>query len=172
MAKIYNKGINMKRTYEEIVERANAIKDNDFFGFETQDLLERLPYRYLRPFLKEDIKNWKEVDTPIVETIINYLPFAWEKANNCRGISANRSISHFKTWLWLDKSHIDLKFIRYQCYGKPQLVLISEEFGFDWRQHDDGEWCNDAGDYFSPTERDEIINTVLKVKELFSNEKK
>ena len=82
------------RTQEEILARINEIKGKDFFGFETSDLIGFLNYENAKPFLKEGVKKsaWKiEKRTP-KEIMIDYMPFAWEKANNKRGISASRNM--------------------------------------------------------------------------------
>jgi len=70
------------------------------------------------------------------------MPFAWEKANGCRGISASRSLRHMVAWLWLDgqdeflEKWNDLR--DYEYYGKPQLIAICELYGIDWKKFDDG----------------------------------
>jgi hypothetical protein len=74
--------------------------------------------------------------------MLEYMPFAWDKANDMRGLSAGRSVQHFVGWTWLagddelsawcdDNSN-------YQHYGKEILVRICEHYGWDWRQWDDG----------------------------------
>lgn len=79
-----------------------------------------------------------------LDAIRDYLPFAWEKANDCRGISAGRSLDHIRTWLWLaDFDDLAEKhFGDYSHYGKRQLLIASLLVDFDWRKHDDGNWVN------------------------------
>ena len=37
----------------------------------------------------------------VISKIKEYLPFTWEKANNCRGLSAMRSMQHFRNWFYM-----------------------------------------------------------------------
>ncbi len=141
-----------KRTQDEIVARIKARKPDDFFGFEVSQYMNFLDYDHAREFLKSGTtkkeasrEEWGEVEGGSPEDIIKgYLPFAWGKANDCRGISANRSIEHMVAWLWLDgKDWLEKDYDEnYQYYGKPQLVRICEEYGVDWRALDDNEWRN------------------------------
>lgn len=136
----------MKRTQDEIVERIRNRKASDFFGFESGEYVDYLDYAYAKEFLKDDTsqEQWKEAQKVVKspeDTIKDYMSFAWEKANNCRGISASRSILHMIAWLWLDgKDWPEIE--DYAYYGKPQLVRICEEYGVDWRALDDGRWVN------------------------------
>ena len=143
----------MNRTQEQIVARIKSIADDDFFGWQTNDLMVFLDYDNAKEFLKDEITadKWAEVTadrkTP-AQQIIDYLPFAWDKANNCRGISAGRSIEHMQAWVWLDSKDDLLAKIEgdYEYYGKAHLVAISEQYGVDWRSLDNGEWVNNEDD--------------------------
>jgi len=137
------------RTQDEIVARIRTRKEHDFFGFEVSEYVDYLDYVHAKEFLKEGTtqEQWEkirsETKTP-EETIKDYMPFAWDKANNCRGISAGRSIMHMIAWLWLDgKDWSEIE--GYEYYGKPQLVRICEEYGIDWRALDDDHWTNEEG---------------------------
>lgn len=134
-----------KRTQEEILKRIDEIKDEDFFGFQSEDLLAFLTYENVKPWLKEGVKEdeWKQLTDP-VDRIKDYIPFAWEKANNCRGLSAGRSIEHMKAWVWLDGNADLLKQLEqdYQYYGKPHLVKVCEVYGIDWKALDNNYWVN------------------------------
>lgn len=142
------------RTQDEIVAKIKA-EENDFFGHKRADWLAHLPFSAAKEFLKPEAteEGWK-FDAPTEEkiraSILGYLPFAWDKANGCRGLSASRSIEHFCAWFWLlgDDEFSDYLDAGddYQFYGKPQLVKISEKVGFDWRQHDDGRWANNESE--------------------------
>lgn len=142
------------RTTEEIVARLHAIKDEDWMGTQTSDLLLRIPFDAALPFLVkgttlEDLADgvWPVNGVDPMHEAKAYLPFAWEKANNCRGLSASRSIDHFKTWLWLagKEKHV-AALTPYSFYGKPQLVMVSTMCDFDWRKADDGNWVNVEGE--------------------------
>jgi hypothetical protein len=143
----------LKRTPEEIKARVASLKEADFFGFETGDLIEYLPFedakQYLRPDADITPQQWDGAErlSPL-ERAKEYLGFAWEKANDNRGISAARSISHMRAWLWLAGYSPEwLKhFDDYEFYGKKLLVVVSLLCDFDWRAHDDGRWVNNEGD--------------------------
>jgi hypothetical protein len=136
----------VRRSDEEILERYKAVQ-GQFLNFQGGDLLVRMKYETAKPYLKEGVT---EADFAAAQThpdpldeARDYLPFAWDKANNCRGISANRSVDHFRAWLWLAGYDIDDDFDRrYEFYGKPVLVTVSDMLGFAWREHDDGKWRN------------------------------
>ena len=68
----------------------------------------------------------------VIKYMQDYMSFAWEKANDKRGISANRSIDHFKGWLWLleDEESIEYLKVNYAPYGKPGLAYICIKYGF------------------------------------------
>jgi len=131
------------RTQKEILERFNQRRKTDMLGFEVYEYLYYLDYKYAKPFLKKEVteEDWKHKKIPPAEKIKDYMPFAWKKANDCRGISAARSILHMLAWLWLDgkdefleKNDIE----NYEYYGKPQLIAICELYGIDWKKYDDG----------------------------------
>jgi hypothetical protein len=125
-----------------------AVEDSDFFGFQRSDLIDDLPFENAKEYLKDGVtaEEWdgREKRTP-EERIRDYMPFAWDKANGCRGLSAGRSVEHMKTWLWLDsKDELSDKLETvYEFYGKPCLVLVCKEYGIDWKALDDGNWVNE-----------------------------
>ncbi len=135
------------RTQEEILKRIEARKEHNCLGSEIHEYIYYLDYEHAKSFLKDGIKgeDWeqdrKEKKTP-AEMIKDYMSFAWDKANNCRGISAARSIMHMIAWLWMDGQDVFLKkwneLKDYEYYGKPQLIAICELYGIDWKQWDDG----------------------------------
>ena len=123
------------RTQEEIVQHYEAQKQNDIFGFKAQVLVPYLDFEHAKPYLKEGAKSedWKTCSVNPKECLLDYLKFAWEKANNCRGISASRSIKKLCEFAWLDGNDEAVKFMSddslYEFYGKPQLVLLSRSYG-------------------------------------------
>lgn len=158
----------MTRTAAEILARYEAIQDHDFLGTESSDLVLCLSYDEARPVLSRDVtrKTWTAGvlprDPADVETRLReYMPFAWDKANGCRGLSAGRSMSHMSAWLWLmghDEAADAVK--EYSHYGKPQLRAICEHFGIDWEALDDGRWSNDEyGEGEPPFSADLAFNT-------------
>lgn len=156
------------KTPEEIVARIREVEKSDIFGTATSDLLEYLPFEQAKPWLQDSVTSdeWDKVraaQTP-AQHIVDYLSFAWEKANDCRGLSANRSLMHFEAWLWLDGrgAVADRLFDDYAYYGKPSLVLVSELYGFDWKAHDNGKWVSRENEDGVPDDlRNELIETAL-----------
>lgn len=139
------------RTQEEIIERIQWLAEEqfrDFFGAACGDLVEFLTYENAKPFLRADVteESWSDVYKAatlenIKLAVADYMPFAWRKANNCRGLSAQRSIDHMKAWLWLtgdDKALDVLEAVQYEHYGKEKLIFVAEYFGLDWSGWDDG----------------------------------
>lgn len=130
------------KTQEEIISRIQNIKKSDMFGFETNGLLEKLTFENAKPYLKEGTtkEEWttEEINREtILKEMLDYMPFAWEKAKGFRGLSAGRSMAHYKIWVWLIGDDLgDLQ--NYQFYGKDNLVKICEHYGWDHAQWDDG----------------------------------
>ena len=138
----------MMRTQEEILRRVKKIEKRDLLRFETNDLLGYLEHESVKPFLKKEARDkpWKpEKQKDVKKIMIEYMGFAWEKANNCRGISSSRSMSHYRAWLWIDGSPEALKIIPaadYEHYGKNELCKICNYLKLDSKQWDDGVRCN------------------------------
>lgn len=155
------------RTDEEIVDRINAIKHEDMFGFETGDLVTVLPFDKAKPWLKEEAKpeDWDPDarDEAAVKTRMrDYLSFAWEKANGCRGISAMRSLLHMRAWLFLlGEDEAVGKIDDYTHYGKPILREITEWLGEDWTKFDDGKWRQSEFDEGISPDKVERLNLGL-----------
>lgn len=137
------------RTQEEIVSRINSVCElgNDPFGFECSEYVPYLDFEHAKPFLKEDTTpdDWKNCpsEKSPVDCIREYMTFAFEKAWDERGISANRSIQHFIAWAWLsgdDELHrmIEEEYASgYDDYGKPILRMICQHFAWDSKEFGD-----------------------------------
>lgn len=127
------------RTDEEIIARLKDERRLDPFGFGVSDLVPLLPFEKARPWLKEGVTadEWR-VDArdrySVIERMRDYMPFAWDKALDHRGLSASRSITHFKEWLWLLGDDETLAFAEddsnYANYGAPILKRVCERYGF------------------------------------------
>lgn len=132
------------KTQFEIVEQIIERSQYDFFGFEWHEYLRALDFEHVKQFLKEDQKeeDWKAdlaCEANILAQMKEYMPFAWEKANNCRGISALRSIMHYEAWLWmLGEEDLAKKIYDYEYYGKDELREICFFLGIDANQYDNG----------------------------------
>ena len=130
------------RTDDEIISRINVVADRDFFGFEVSDLVVRLEYEKAKQFIPPDVtqKDWEVVSrepADVISMMRDYMPFAWEKANDGRSLSAGRSLSHYSAWIWLAGDDLgDL--LEYEFYGKDKLVLICNHYGWDSSEWDDG----------------------------------
>lgn len=124
------------RTHEEIRRRVAEIGSQDFFGFESIDLLgclprEELPAKMLEG-LPADYQAQKADRESVIARMREYMTFALDKVENHRGLSASRSISHFQAWTWLlgDEEWKAIDWDRYGPYGVPILKQLCERYGF------------------------------------------
>lgn len=158
--------MSIKKTPEQILEYINKHK-KDFFDFSVEDLSGYLPWELAKQFYKEEFV--KKVDSGEEEWVLNpqdgegeireYMAFAWDKANWCRGLSAGRSINHMANWLFVDgKDELSEEIRDYSYYGKPQLVRICEEYGIDWKQYDDGKWVESEDD--EPKTAEQVLGRI------------
>jgi len=135
------------KTVEEIKTKiAEGGFETDFFGFATDDIKYALPFEEAKQFLDDEFlakenaeKEWEEnrlkTDEDVKEKMLDYLEFAWEKANDERGLSADRSIQHFIAWSWLVDDEMCTKIQElyntvYTPYGKPILTYIGDQLGY------------------------------------------
>jgi hypothetical protein len=130
------------RTCSEIINRIELLKDSDFFGFDVAFLARYLPVELALPYIESATEDDGWVQTPndrtsLISEMLHYMPFAWGKAKDFRGLSARRSMSHYMTWLWLLGDDISI-FDNYEYYGKDILCKICERYGWDAKQWDDG----------------------------------
>lgn len=135
------------RTAEEIIARIHELeKEGDFFGHQRGDLLDFLTFDDAKQFLRsekhEELRAQWASSEPLEEVVKKkmqeYMSFAWEKANNERGLSAGRSIEHMQAWLWLlrDPMSEEIPNMEFAPYGKPILRAICNKFGWDCSQWD------------------------------------
>jgi len=136
------------RTDAEILARIDAVGATDWSGAEQGDLIAVLPFDAAQPWLKDGVtaEEWEPGSRDhdaVLASMLDYMEFAWNKANGCRRLSASRSLDHMSAWLWLLGWDAAADQIRtYSHYGKPQLRAICEAFGWDWREWDNGRWQN------------------------------
>ena len=131
---------NIERTDEEILKRIEYMKAKDYIGFGRNDLISRLSFEAVKPFLKEGITEdqWKPLPKDresIIEEMKAYMPFAIGKAVNQRGISAERSLCHYWSWTWLIGDE-DWDFSDYDSYGINELKAICDRYGFEFSEED------------------------------------
>ncbi len=127
------------RTQEEIMDRFNKV--DDLFGTQKDDLIEYLQFENAKQYLKPEYvqkveageETW-EVRTDAKAAILGYLDFAYGKAEDERGLSAGRSMLHFRSWIWLDDpefyDQIVFDIDNYTNYGMSVLNKISKHYGF------------------------------------------
>lgn len=136
-------------TKEEIKDRYRVRAEGDLFGFEVLEYLPYTDWDFMKDKVNEGVTEkdftFKELNAEdVLQQMEEYMPFAWGKANGCRGISAGRSIMHFIAWIWLigDKEfadEIDQDYGNiYEHYGKEILIKICEHYDWDHKQWDDG----------------------------------
>lgn len=135
------------KSAEKIKGKINAGFANDVFGIAFNDLVEALPFADAKEYLKDEFlmkdsaeAEWEssriKTDDDVKARMLDYLPFAWEKAEDQRGLSADRSIRHFAAWAWLIDNEFyekieDMYNNNYFPYGEPILAYISEKLGFE-----------------------------------------
>lgn len=131
---------------DEILKRMKERMKSDVLGFEWHEYVQYLDYEHVKEYLKDDVTKESYETTElkrddIVKAIKNYMGFAWEKANDCRGISANRSIMHFIAWTWLaGDTDFSLKIEKefdeeYKNYGKDILIMICEYYNINYDEY-------------------------------------
>ena len=122
------------RTFEEIVKYLH--ESDSFFGFDKEVCVPFLPFEQAKEWLKESVTadKWEPVQLTeqiIIDEMRNYMEFAWGKAKNHRGLSAQRSIEKMEAWLFLLESDLNLDDFGYRNYGAPKLKAICDKYGFD-----------------------------------------
>jgi hypothetical protein len=135
----------MMRTVDEARARVHAIAREDVLGFETTVLAGFVP-----GLLKDPWKVDPLTEDEVVRQMRDYMPFACDKALGHRGISAGRSVAHYRAWLWLlgdDELVGEIDGGLYQNYGVPVLKRVARKYAFPvppaieaW---EDGKACRD-----------------------------
>lgn len=127
------------RTQEEILEKYKEYEDDGrMFDFRPEVLLEHLSYENSSQFLSDEYKakiSSGEIKHTCVDNVLeatqdflDYMVFAWGKAQDERGLSASRSIGKLSAWLWLlNREDLESKINEdglYNPYGAPALVEV------------------------------------------------
>jgi hypothetical protein len=131
------------RTVGEIIERIKVERQNDILGLSIGDLIGVLTFEEAEKIRAEDITkdDWGVVLSrepgKVKERLVDYLPFAIEKVLDHRGISADRSVSHMRNYVWLIGDEEALKFVEnhsnYPQYGAPVLKYLADRYGFNYK---------------------------------------
>lgn len=146
-------------TQQEIVERFNERQGGDIFGDEVSLYIPYMDFEQAKPFLKEGVtkEGWDKDRTPlsreaVLKQMEEYMDFAWEKANGCRGLSANRTMMYYIAWTWLSgdrefSGQVEREYHKnYRYYGKDILVMICKFYGWDPVKWDNGRRQNREDD--------------------------
>ncbi|OEU75012.1 MAG: hypothetical protein BA864_14155 [Desulfuromonadales bacterium C00003093] len=137
-------------TKEEVDARYTERAPADMLGFEVDEYTPYMSVEGMRPLAKEGVtdETLKEIQLTLnrgemVADMERYMEFAIGKANDQRGISANRSIQHYIAWTWLSgdaefSSTIETMYEHgYTGWGIPILRKICEFYGFDHFKEED-----------------------------------
>lgn len=127
----------MNRTQDEIVAKAKGIiAEEQFLDFRHEVLIDALDFEHAKEFLKEDAteEQWNKQRTMDVEKEAReYLIFAYGKAEDHRGISAERSVQKLEMFAWLLGRDDVVKAMTdapYPNYGVPQLYAFAKGMGW------------------------------------------
>lgn len=135
--------LTLARSPEEIRARLNA--EAKGFGFDKEIYLDYLSFDDALSFLTEDARKkygeggepWPRIDAvdEAAQDFLDYMNFAWGKAEDQRGISASRSIQKLGAWLWLLGRNDLVATIEnddlYNPYGAPALVAVCDDLGVE-----------------------------------------
>ena len=134
------------RTEEEISEKIEEYsKEDSLFDFRPEVLVQHLGWDLAKKFYKEEYvdkvdkgedKYEKISDIKVVvKNFLDYMVFAWGKAEDERGLSASRSIQKLSAWLWLLNRDDLVTIINddelYNPYGSPALIEVCNELGIE-----------------------------------------
>lgn len=126
-------------------ERIMKLKTGDYFGFKSEVALQFLPFRKVKQFLcddyvakveKEEVEFHQITDVmEAVQDFLDYMVFAWMKADEGKGLSASRSIDKLSAWMMIlsrpDVAKILQDYSLYSPYGKPALRKACEILGIN-----------------------------------------
>jgi hypothetical protein len=136
--------VTARRTQDEIVARIHEVKEADIFGTQVGDLLSALDFEHAKEFLKAEATEaeWSSdpayplTDEQLRDNAKAYLAFAVGKATGHRGLSASRSVDHYRAWVWLLEPELFEGFeaTPYEQYGVPQLKAAANilDFTDEW----------------------------------------
>ena len=136
----------MGRSESEILERLKGIEaEGGFLNFAPEVLREALGFEWCKAHggTKEDAEPWESWDGKTLEEAArSYLEFAYDKATDHRGISANRSVDKMREFAWLlgrDDVVEAMDAAEYVQYGAPKLKACADGLGWDFPDDNDNE---------------------------------
>jgi len=134
------------KTQQEFVNKFDELKNSGgVFDFRPEVLVNYLTFENAKPHLMKDyvkeveqgLKQWEQITTieKCADDFLQYMAFAWGKAEDERGISASRSIQKLGMWLWI-MNRDDLRTIiedddLYNPYGAPALIEVCNQMGIE-----------------------------------------
>jgi len=124
------------KTQKEILQKIKDVSADDCMGIQRQDLISSLNFENAKPYLNENTtekewnKNVSDTDEKVKAVMIDYISFAYDKVLSQRGLSAERSMDHYTSWLWLIGADLG-DITNYSDYGIENLNKISDFLGLD-----------------------------------------
>lgn len=128
---------------KQVKARYESVGKEDFFGWAGEVLLDYISFEDAKEYFKsdyvEEVKSGATKHTTVTDIneaaqdFLDYMNFAWGKAQDERGISAGRSIMKLREWLFVMNrpdlaEEIDREDL-YPPYGAPALISICEKMG-------------------------------------------
>jgi len=139
---ISNNKLSLTSSFECAV-RFEKERQSDIFGFACEVLIDYISFEDAKPHLKEDYiqkvetkeEKWEVISdiNEAAQDFLDYMNFAWGKAEDERGISASRSIIKLGMWLWIMNREDLCGIINdddlYNPYGAPALIEVCNAMG-------------------------------------------
>jgi hypothetical protein len=127
------------KKFDEILSEGNI------FEFRDSILVSLLTFETAKPFLQDGyvsdvesgVKNWECITNieECTQEFLDYMNFAWGKAEDQRGLYASRSIDKLSIWLWAMNREDLVNIIKdddlYNPYGAPALIAVCNEMGIE-----------------------------------------
>ena len=119
------------RPPEEVAKRFSDT--NDPMGWAREVLMLGMTHEALKPHLADPNDPWTPpTEAEIREEAIEYVKFAFDKALGHRGISANRSVTKLREYLWLLELPMErFNAADYPMYGVPYLFEAAKVLGVE-----------------------------------------
>lgn len=128
------------KTQKDIVNRLKESR-GQMFDFFPEIAINYLTFEQAKPSLdqkqldteegKELAKSWTVApltEEHVLAELKDYMSFAWEKAQDHRGLSASRSVSKMEAWCWLLDKEKEIDWTKHENYGAPVLKQVCELF--------------------------------------------